>query len=176
MDGKVLGWSIKNKLSHPIRGGLTSKTKLSKRLTFSSCPGITAIAYPQSSTSNSSVVTSAAAAAANGSSKSQWMLLGLEGGGILRIPSNKFINTSTSFSKETFKILPSVEELYSPLRSETDKFSYEKHIGSVSSLEISPFNKNVFLSAGNDGFVKLFHFNEPVPIFQWEPCQNGSVI
>jgi WD40 repeat protein len=172
MDGKVLGWSMKNKLTHPIRGGLTSKTKLSKR-TFSSCPGITAIAYPQRGTSNSSLATAAAAATA--SSKFQWMLLGLEGGGVLRVPSNKFINTSTSFSKETFKILPSVEELYNPLRSETDKFSYEKHIGSISSLEISPFNKNVFLSAGNDGFIKLFHFNQPTPIFQWEPCQNGSV-
>ena len=158
-DGKILSWTLKNRLAFPIRGGLTSRKAVISKRSFESCPGITSLATP-----NLSVGSSA---------RTQRVIVGLEGGGLMRASAGKIIS-GPSYSKEIFKNYTSSKELYAPIRSEIDRFEFEKHIGAVNSLEISPFNKNLILTAGQDGCIKLFHLLKQAPLREWEPSPEKS--
>ena len=81
----------------------------------------------------------------------------------------------SSFTKDTFKSQVNSDDIYQPIKSEAEKFSHEKHIGTVHMLEISPFNRNIFLSAGQDGCVKLFHMSEGAPLRVWEPVPPSEM-
>jgi WD40 repeat protein len=37
-------------------------------------------------------------------------------------------------------------------------------------MDWSPFHRNLFITGGADGMVKLFHILEQTPIMKWEPC------
>lgn len=50
-----------------------------------------------------------------------------------------------------------------------DTFPYQANDGAVTSLQCSPFHRNLFLLAGTDGAVKLFHLLERAPVRVWEP-------
>jgi WD40 repeat protein len=61
--------------------------------------------------------------------------------------------------------------VYPPLRREN--FAHSPHIGTVSSVDASPFHRNLFLSAGADGTVQLLHMLERAPLRQWEPLASA---
>ena len=63
----------------------------------------------------------------------------------------------------------SVDELYPPVRRSEDAFSHENHVGSVTATHCSPFSRNLFLSSGDDGCIKLFHMFEKMPLRRWDP-------
>jgi WD40 repeat protein len=56
---------------------------------------------------------------------------------------------------EFFKLKPNVAKLY----KNALKSNYEKHISLVTSLEFSPFIKNVFLTSSFDGSIRIYHQN-----------------
>lgn len=159
-DGKILTWSLRNKLIRPLRGVLTSKGNSSRR-SSAAYPGVTCLAVPSMSQGVAG--------------RTQYVMAGLEGGTFIRAQAAKLFS-SAILKDDVFKSsIANSDEIYQSLRSETDKFMYEKHIGAVTSLELSPFNRNVFLSAGQDGFVKLFHTLERAPIQEWEPVTPSNI-
>lgn len=108
-------------------------------------------------------------------SRTHWGILGLEGGGLIRVQSSRLVGSSL-FTKDTFKSQTNPDDIYQPIKSDLDKFSHEKHIGNVHMVEVSPFNKNIFLSVGQDGCAKLFHMSEVSPLRTWEPVPPTDMI
>jgi WD repeat-containing protein 34 len=155
VDGKVLVWSLRNNLTYPIRGYVTSKGKTtSTKWSMGSCPGVCCLSIPDQVHGHLS--------------RTHWGILGLEGGGLIRVQASRLVGSSM-FTKDTFKSQTNPDDIYQPIKSDLDKFSHEKHIGNVHMLEVSPFNRNIFLSVGQDGCAKLFHMSETSPIRTWEP-------
>jgi WD40 repeat protein len=100
------------------------------------------------------------------------------------------------------KLNPNVMDLYNSLQRSDDTFNFENHIGSVCGIDWSPYHRlvdilcmclnhghsfsipirNLFLCAGVDGKVKLFHILEQNPIRTWEPlayvvtAPNGNIL
>jgi WD40 repeat protein len=71
--------------------------------------------------------------------------------------------------QEMIKTNPPVDEVYQSLRRGDDSFAHESHVGAVTAVDWSPFHRNLFLSCGVDGIVKLFHVLDQSPLRQWQP-------
>ena len=76
--------------------------------------------------------------------------------------------TADSFAAAQIKA-SSGEALFPPLRRADDAFAHDPHTGPVTGLSFSPFSRNLFLSCGGDGTVRLFHLLEPKALGCWEP-------
>jgi WD40 repeat protein len=63
---------------------------------------------------------------------------------------------------------------YPSLSRQGDAFQHDPHIGPVNSLQFSPFHRNLFLTGGQDGSVRLYHLLEQTPLRQWEPSPPPS--
>jgi WD40 repeat protein len=63
-----------------------------------------------------------------------------------------------------------LDEVFPSLKRKEEPFGHQQHIGSVTCMDWSPFHRNLFLTGGADGVVKLFHILEQTPIMKWEPC------
>ena len=63
-----------------------------------------------------------------------------------------------------------VPRLRSPVQAE-----YESHDGPVHAIEWSPFQRNLFLTAGSDSCIKIFHTLQPQPLALLEPT-HGSLL
>jgi hypothetical protein len=78
-------------------------------------------------------------------------------------------------AQETYKSYPPPEELFPSVRRRDDAFAHEPHIGAVTAVHSSPFHRNLFLTAGNDGALKLFHMLERQPLRVWEPTPGPGI-
>lgn len=58
---------------------------------------------------------------------------------------------------------------YPSLSRQGDAFQHDAHIGPVNAIQFSPFHRNLFLTGGQDGSVRLYHLLEQTPLRQWEP-------
>eukprot|EP01034_Spumella_vulgaris_P030784 gene30784-38049_t len=154
-DGKVLYWSLANRFKHPVKGTMLSKSKTSSQRRHPACHGATAMTFSNYQDGVGGRAT-----------RPKWMLLGQEGGTIVRGQMSRILGGAT-LTQDSFKSQPPVDEVFPALRR--DNFSHQSHIGAVSALDCSPFHRNVFLSSGADGVVKLFHALEREPLRQWEP-------
>ena len=43
----------------------------------------------------------------------------------------------------------------------------------MNSIQFSPFHRNLFLTGGQDGTIRLYHVLEQYPIRQWEPTSSS---
>lgn len=76
---------------------------------------------------------------------------------------------------EAFKAAQSsAEGLYAPLNRADEVFSHEAHAGPVCSIDFSPHARNLFLTSGGDGTVRLYHLLEAAPLRTWEPAPPPS--
>lgn len=164
IDGKVLCWSMKNKFNHPIRGAFTNRLKSIKR-SYPLSHGATSLALSSGSSNTS---------ASGDRTRAQWVVVGQEGGAITRGQAVRLLSSQV-FTSETFKSRPNVDELFGAIKGPEEKFSHENHIGPVSALDCSPFNRNLFLSAGQDGMIQLLHMLSRQPIRKWEPTPGPGI-
>lgn len=151
-DGRVLVWSLRNGLRHPVKGGCL----------FSSKDGSSRRAYPQTFGATSVCFTSTG-------SRSQWCVIGQQCGAVVRSPTSRLFDGKALLSEESFRALPQLSEIYVALKRQGDTFAHEPHIGSVNSVDASPFHRNLFLTTGDDGSIRLFNMLERLPLYSWTP-------
>jgi WD40 repeat protein len=172
-DGKLLFWSLKNMLSHPIKGYLLTPQGASK----SKGP------YP---VAHGGVCLSTMEQGSGSATRAKWLLVGLEGGHILRsqvaklLPSGSSNNTAF-LTSESFKNATYAEDVYSSINkgSGGDRggvFYYESHIGNVNSIDTSPFHRSLFMSVGNDGDIHLYNLLEKKPLRCFEAMSAKSKV
>jgi len=93
-------------------------------------------------------------------------------GQLSRVLSHSPRVTADSFAAAQIKA-SSGESLFPPLRRADDAFAHDPHTGPVTGLSFSPFSRNLFLSSGGDGTVRLFHLLEAQALGCWEPESFG---
>jgi len=107
-DGKILLWDYTaNSFKVPVRGSLLSGGKLSKRQ-YPLCHGGTAISFSTGGGADSSSI-------GMGSMRSKWTIIGQEGGGLFRSQTSKLLDGSY-LTADSFKTLPSLDEVFTPLK------------------------------------------------------------
>ena len=163
-DGRVLFWSVANSIKHPVLGTVLSKTQRSGRRVFPAAYGATALAF---------------SGGIGALSRPLWMMAGTETGGLVRGQAAR-IFSSPRLSKDSLQsqtgALDKGDErekgdgVYPPLRRANEVFSHEAHIGAVTAIDFSPFSRNLFLSCGSDGTLRLSHLLESSPLRIWEPA------
>lgn len=166
-DGKVLFWSMSNRFVCPVRGFLLSRgggsgrnkdtASTSSRRQYPMSYGISAAAF--SST-------------ANISTRPTWLILGQEGGSLVRTHVQRLTTPSTVITPETLRSMPQVDDLYPSLRTLEDGFTFQAHIGAVTAIDWSPFNRNLFLTCGADGLIQLCHVLVQQPLRRFEPAAS----
>ena len=161
VDGKILFWSLSNGLKHPVRGvSLGLDVSEGSRRKYPSAHGAKSFSFSRSSPSLSSV------------NKPQWLVVGQEGGALVRVQTSKILSQRV-LTKDVFRSYSSSSsssELYPSAKKWDESFAHDSHIGPVNDVDASPFHRNVFLTAGSDGVLKLFHMLEKTPLHQWEPA------
>jgi len=158
VDGKILFWSLSNSLKHPVRGAsLGTDGADSSRRKYPAAHGAKSFTFSKSGHTNASM------------NKPQWLVVGQEGGSLVRIQTSKVLSQRL-LTKESFKSFSSFSELYPSVKKWNESFAHEGHIGPVNDIDASAFHRNVFLTAGADGVLKLFHMLEKNPVHQWEPA------
>ncbi|KAI8926392.1 WD40-repeat-containing domain protein [Entophlyctis helioformis] len=53
------------------------------------------------------------------------------------------------------------------------QFAYASHVGPVQTIAHSPFHRNLFLTCGTDGNVRLYNQLQPKPLLTWEPSSQA---
>ena len=54
--------------------------------------------------------------------------------------------------------------------------NYDRHLGPVTAVAASPFNRRLFLSCSNDGQIKLFDFQNNRSVAEFEPSEKSEFI
>lgn len=154
-DGKLLLWDPGNMLKWPVRGFLLRSrgTKSTGSKAYPTAHGGASLAFSGSA-----------------ATKSKWALVGQQGGNILRCQASKLFS-GPLISEDSLK---SDQLSYLQFRGEDVSFAFVPHVGMVSAVSFSPFHRSIFLSAGLDGIVRIFHVLESRPLLEWEPAFNSS--
>mmetsp|Transcript_22897 Transcript_22897/g.45280 ORF Transcript_22897/g.45280 Transcript_22897/m.45280 type:complete len:563 (-) Transcript_22897:83-1771(-) len=196
-DGKVLFWSMENKLAHPVIGVTLAPTAsyhghgVSKNRY--AVMGGTSLSFSNLDFSN--------------------FVVGTEGGGLLRcvaaaklakqrngnVKSGEFKWTAAAFklveacekahrfdvkrtiesfaklknlalieAEHVFAARPDAHKLF----PNASKFSFEAHQGPVYAVAASPFHRNIFLSASSDSTIRVFNILKPKPLMYLEPTAS----
>lgn len=175
IDGKILIWSQSNDLQYPLKGFLMAdgnSSTFGKKLTFQS---ISSICLSDIKHNNSGSRGNANYSNGNGGSDILWVIIGLESGKIIRVQLNKIFNHSPLMTQDTVKRNVPLSEVFEPLLR-YDHTQYEEHIGPVNSVECSPFHRNLFLTAGEDGLLRMYHVLERAPVLSWDPVTASAAV
>ena len=55
------------------------------------------------------------------------------------------------------------------------QMSYNNHIGYINTIQFNPHNRNIFLSCGNDGYLKIFSIFSCKPIIIIQPNYSNNI-
>ena len=88
--------------------------------------------------------------------------MGQEGGAITR-------GMVSRLSSSSIKEMPSIRRV-------GDAFQHDSHIGPISGISTSPFHRNLFLTGGNDGRLKLYNILNAHPLKVFEPVSTSSSV
>lgn len=179
-DGRVLFWSMMNKLQHPVRGFVVSRGGAkATRSSLSSVGGEESGSGARGGrhlAMSHGASASAVSFTSNASSRPTWLVLGQDGGTILRTQLQALLTAERGrqLTPELLRTLPPIEDVFPSLKQlagATGAFQQpQPHIGSVTSIDWSPFHRNLYITAGSDGVVKLFHTLQPLPLRKFEPA------
>lgn len=176
-DGKILTWNIDNKLDYPIKGARLFKPGVGSKNNRKEYPlsyGLTSLAV------SGGLPTTGNAGGVQLWRRPQWMLIGQEGGGVVRAQISKvLVGGDSPFDRATFKEAQRQGvEPYKSVRARNEdndsKFAHVPHIGPVTSVDCSSFHRSLFLTAGQDGVVQLCHVHESKALLQWEPSPRTT--
>lgn len=67
------------------------------------------------------------------------------------------------------KTIPNPADVFPALSKRAEVQLVANHIGPITSIDFSPFNKYLILTGGSDGKVKLCHLLEHMPVWEAEP-------
>jgi len=166
-DGKVLNWDPSNKLRFPIKGSLLSKPGVAGKSSRKEYP----LAYGATSVSLSGGTWDVPGSSL--SRRPKWILVGQEGGVLVRTQAKRaLVLHGRALDRDDFKTaVRTGADLYTSLKGAEagEGFKHAPHIGPVTSIDGSPFHRSLFLTAGQDGSVRIYHVLEAVPLLQWEP-------
>ncbi|XP_035224182.1 WD repeat-containing protein 34-like isoform X2 [Stegodyphus dumicola] len=146
LDGKILLWKLENGELVPYDGFIILIEQLPRSFSV------------KTSKENSEVgVTSLSINCEDQSI----FIIGIEGGGIFQCSFNSLVPASYSgYSSVSLK---------NPIT-----MSFEPHKGQVTSVHFSPFSRNIFLSAGSDGELRIYNLLKPKPLVTFQ-IPNGSI-
>ena len=138
-DGRLLFWTASNSLKYPVKGALLAASSTGKNKSSSSSSRKGQGCYGGSSLSFSG---GPVGGSRGPSSLPKWLVVGQQGGSIVRSQVLKVLGASASsrYTKETFKSYPSIESIYAPVKKVDEIFAHESHVGAVTSTSCSPFN------------------------------------
>lgn len=149
-DGKILVWDVTNKFATP---------KIATSLLFRHIPrhlrGTNVLPKIESSVG----VTCGALL----KGQDNYYLVGTETGGIFKC-------TRMNAVQPTSKKLSVVPQMNN---DNPIVFSYIPHVGPVQQISVSPFHRNLFLTCGTDGTVRLYNQLESKYLRIWEPASSG---
>lgn len=137
-DGRLLLWNYMaytQKFALPVKGLLLSLGKQSRR-TYPSAYGGRVMAF--TSQGDVSAGDEMSKQGGGGGSRSQWLVVGLEGGNFMRAPVSRVLDGGF-LNKDSFKTFASIEDIFQPFNKSKEAFSHDSHIGSVESVDSSPF-------------------------------------
>lgn len=155
-DGRLLFWDPRNGLKWPLRGFL---------LRGRGKGGAGPKAYPAAHGGTSLAISGST------DTKPKWVLVGQQGGGILRGQAPKLF-TGSPISEDSFK---ANQASLPQFRGADDaSFAFTPHVGPVTAVHFCPFHRSLFLSAGLDGIVRIYHILESRPLLEWEPVSTYS--
>ena len=176
-DGKILTWNIDNKLDYPVKGARLFKPGVGSKSNRKEYPlsyGLTSMAV------SGGLPTTGTAGGVQLWRRPQWMLIGQEGGAVVRAQVSKvLVGNDSPFDRATFKEAQRQGiEPYKSVRARNEdndsRFSHVPHIGPVTSVDCSSFHRSLFLTAGQDGVVQLCHVHDSKALLQWEPSPKTT--
>ncbi|KAJ8329771.1 WD repeat-containing protein 34 [Batrachochytrium dendrobatidis] len=145
-DGKILIWDLDNKLSKPKAISQIMLSNISSRIRQTTV---------KSRLDSPVGITSISVSTHN----TQDYLIGTESGHVLKCT---LANVTQILPKQEVKgSLPNVVSL-----------AYMSHVGPVQSISQSAFHRNVFITCGSDGTIRLYNQLQPKPIMAWEPSEQ----
>ncbi|KAI8825213.1 WD40-repeat-containing domain protein [Fimicolochytrium jonesii] len=143
-DGKILTWDPSNGLSMPIAGSRLTMEKIPRK--FRGGPTV----------KSDIVLGGTAFSLSTPTLHSQTYIAATESGHIIKC--SRDLCTPISTNK------PQHQLLRNPIT-----FAYEPHTGAVNAVACSPFHRNVFVSAGSDGGVRVWNGLQPKPLLTLFP-------
>eukprot|EP01039_Chlorochromonas_danica_P003245 gene3245-3555_t len=154
-DGRLLFWSLKNRFAHPVKGMLITREKgASVNRLNPSCMGTSCFYFSGNKSGGSD-------------RGAQWLILGQEDGKVVRCQAERLFNID--ITADMLKTIPNPADVFPALSKRAEVQLVANHIGPITAMDFSPFNKYLILTAGSDGKVKLCHLLEHMPVWEAEP-------
>ncbi|KAL2911783.1 WD repeat-containing protein 34 [Polyrhizophydium stewartii] len=148
-DGKLLVWDLENKLVQP---------KLFSQILLRHIPKQLRAAATLPKTDAVVGATCVSVSRYN----QQEYIVGTEAGHILKYS----LSALTSVSAKTRDAPPTKP-------SHPVLLGFTPHVGPVQTVAFSPFHRNLFLSCGSDGLLRLFNQLQTKPLLTWEPSAHA---
>ncbi|KAI8919937.1 WD40-repeat-containing domain protein [Powellomyces hirtus] len=151
-DGKVLTWDLANDLAEPIFGSQLFMGAIPRHLRPSGTTrtetilGGTSIAFPSENPITYIVAT--------------------EAGYIAKCSRSitTQLSADPSTPNATFQLPPPSQRMANPMQ-----FAYTPHTGPVNAISCSPFHRNLFVSGGSDGLIRLYNVLQAKPLLTFSP-------
>ncbi|KAL9649632.1 hypothetical protein ABK040_003309 [Willaertia magna] len=165
-EGKLLLWSLNNKLEVPIYAisltyaGVNRKTSIGGScLSFLNIYAGSAVSQKNVATTDSSFV------------------VGTEVGKIFRmgISDAKLINSRKLLQSTTTTNTTSMKKNNVIFKEEKYEFSYENGTGYVYTVDTNPFNKELFMSCSSDGLVRIYNIFRSKDSLTLQPSSETSM-
>eukprot|EP00516_Mucochytrium_quahogii_P007350 CAMPEP_0203765024 /NCGR_PEP_ID=MMETSP0098-20131031/18187_1 /ASSEMBLY_ACC=CAM_ASM_000208 /TAXON_ID=96639 /ORGANISM=" , Strain NY0313808BC1" /LENGTH=580 /DNA_ID=CAMNT_0050661239 /DNA_START=538 /DNA_END=2277 /DNA_ORIENTATION=+ len=197
-EGRTLFWDLANGLSAPLRGFTLAKDSRSAKplggttLSFSCAAGASSTnvivgsegGHVSRCTMDLSSKKSGLKALMNEANIDRWTRDALDI--LIQVPEkDRFIlkrnvERFVAKSTEVHDILP--KHIYEASRSDSSmfpsaiRFSFKPHVGTVNSVDCSPFHRHGFISCGSDGHLCLYSTLETEPAMTFSPTTSGNYL
>ncbi|XP_054716481.1 cytoplasmic dynein 2 intermediate chain 2-like [Uloborus diversus] len=145
LDGKILLWRLENNTFKAYDGFIILVKELPRNFTIK--------------TSKENAEVGIISLSVNFEDPSIFVI-GTEGGGI-------FQGSFNALNPASYTGVTSVE-LKNPIT-----MSFERHKGQVTSVQFSPFTRNIFLTSGSDGEVRLYNLMQTKPVMVLQLSSGG---
>ncbi|KAI8999527.1 WD40-repeat-containing domain protein [Gaertneriomyces semiglobifer] len=148
-DGKILWWDLNNKLEAPIRGSQLHASGIPRHLRLGGTKqdfvlGATGFTLSKENPTQYTIVT--------------------EGGYVAKCTTTLAIDGASVRLDEKGR-----PQYPNPIQN-----AYQPHVGPVNSVAYSPFHRNLLLTAGSDGEIRLYNILQTKHLSTWEP--SGKTI
>ncbi|XP_071040250.1 cytoplasmic dynein 2 intermediate chain 2 isoform X2 [Parasteatoda tepidariorum] len=145
LDGKILLWKFENGTLQPYDGFIILAKQLPRNFQI------------KARLSNAEVGITSLSINVEDSSI---FIIGIEGGGIFQCSFESKVPTLYSGASSV--------SLKNPIN-----MGFERHKGQVTTVQFSPYSRNIFLSAGSDGELRIYSLLQPKPLLILQQPSGG---